>query len=201
MLHRLHPRFRLDPPRPEAAHETSDAVAAAAKQKEVTREIRKHLLRGQLLRMRPAARRGWHAKRRLSPLISSDAISTAIYDLANANGAVGGKLLGAGGGGFFVFFVAPVPALSAVAALEHEGPVSCARIAFDEDGLQTWKCARGAPARAAPMNAQTPATAHEFNQQAASIRIGVVRSATASRASSSPKSATTTTAISTAPSR
>ena len=52
-------------------HETSDAVAAAAKQKEVTREIRHHLLRGQLLECGRLIDEAWHAKRRLSPLISS----------------------------------------------------------------------------------------------------------------------------------
>ena len=87
-------------------HETSDAVAAAAKQKEVTREIRHHLLRGQLLECGRLIDEAWHAKRRLSPLISSAELD-AIYDLAKATGAVGGKLLGAGGGGFMVVFAEP----------------------------------------------------------------------------------------------
>ena len=52
-------------------HETSDAVAAAATQKEVTREIRHHLLRGQLLECGRLIDEAWHAKRRFSPLISS----------------------------------------------------------------------------------------------------------------------------------
>ena len=52
-------------------HQTSDAVAAAARQKEVTREIRRHLLRGQLLDCGRLIDEAWHAKRRLSSTISS----------------------------------------------------------------------------------------------------------------------------------
>ena len=39
-------------------------------------------------------------------MISSDHID-AIYEGALENGALGGKLLGAGGGGFFIFYVPP----------------------------------------------------------------------------------------------
>lgn len=46
----------------------------------------------------------WMLKRKLASGISSGALD-AIYDSARAAGAVGGKLLGAGGGGFFLFDV------------------------------------------------------------------------------------------------
>lgn len=48
----------------------------------------------------------WMLKRRLSSRISSGEID-AIYETAVRNGAAGGKLLGAGGGGFMVFYVEP----------------------------------------------------------------------------------------------
>jgi D-glycero-alpha-D-manno-heptose-7-phosphate kinase len=118
-------------------HDTGDAVAAAAKQKEVTREIRHHLLRGQLLECGRLIDESWHAKRRFSPLISSPELD-AIYDLAKASGAVGGKLLGAGGGGYFIFFVRPFHRYPLIAALEGRG-LTCSRIAFEENGLRTWK--------------------------------------------------------------
>lgn len=121
----------------KAQHESSDAVAAAAKQKEVTRDIRRHLLRGQLLECGRLIDEAWHAKRKLSSKISSDAID-AIYDFAKQNGAVGGKLLGAGGGGYFMFFVRPFERYQLIAALEQQGH-SCSRIMFEENGLRTWK--------------------------------------------------------------
>ena len=45
-------------------------------------------------------------KRNFSSMISNDYID-AIYEGALENGALGGKLLGAGGGGFFIFYVPP----------------------------------------------------------------------------------------------
>ena len=48
----------------------------------------------------------WQLKRSLSSSISTSAIDE-IYDRARKNGAVGGKLLGAGSGGFMLLFVPP----------------------------------------------------------------------------------------------
>ena len=48
----------------------------------------------------------WHVKRSLSKKISSEKLDLA-YSIAIQNGALGGKLLGAGGGGFFLFFAPP----------------------------------------------------------------------------------------------
>jgi D-glycero-alpha-D-manno-heptose-7-phosphate kinase len=48
----------------------------------------------------------WQLKRDISTRISNDAID-AIYDKALSSGAIGGKLLGAGGGGFILFFAPP----------------------------------------------------------------------------------------------
>lgn len=49
---------------------------------------------------------GWNLKRQLSTSISSSTIDD-IYSRGKQFGALGGKLLGAGGGGFILFFVEP----------------------------------------------------------------------------------------------
>lgn len=48
----------------------------------------------------------WTLKRKLSSKISNDEIDD-MYEKALKNGALGGKLLGAGGGGFILFYVEP----------------------------------------------------------------------------------------------
>ncbi|MDP8233430.1 MAG: kinase [Candidatus Saelkia tenebricola] len=48
----------------------------------------------------------WKFKKTLSSKISNSAIDN-IYDVALSSGALGGKLLGAGGGGFMLLFVPP----------------------------------------------------------------------------------------------
>jgi len=46
----------------------------------------------------------WHQKRELSKLVSNNKIDY-LYEKGISNGALGGKLLGAGGGGFLLFYV------------------------------------------------------------------------------------------------
>ena len=46
----------------------------------------------------------WLEKKDLSSAISNSSIDE-IYNIAIKNGALGGKLIGAGGGGFFLFYV------------------------------------------------------------------------------------------------
>ncbi len=48
----------------------------------------------------------WQLKRELSSEVSNDAIDR-IYEAGREAGAIGGKILGAGGGGFILFFVEP----------------------------------------------------------------------------------------------
>lgn len=57
---------------------------------------------------------GWQVKRRLADCVTTDAVD-ALYARARAAGALGGKLLGAGGGGFLLLYVEPEGA----AALRH----------------------------------------------------------------------------------
>lgn len=47
---------------------------------------------------------GWTLKRTLASGISNPVIDE-YYDIAMKHGAIGGKLLGAGGGGFLLFYV------------------------------------------------------------------------------------------------
>ena len=48
----------------------------------------------------------WQIKRSLTPYITNDEIN-GMYDTARKAGALGGKLVGAGGGGFLLLFVQP----------------------------------------------------------------------------------------------
>jgi D-glycero-alpha-D-manno-heptose-7-phosphate kinase len=48
----------------------------------------------------------WMLKRELARGISSAELDE-LYETARTNGAVGGKILGAGGGGFFLFYCPP----------------------------------------------------------------------------------------------
>ena len=53
------------------------------------------------------------------------------------NGAVGGKLLGAGGGGFFLFYVLPFQRQQLADVLEAQG-LKIHPFRFEQDGLKAW---------------------------------------------------------------
>jgi D-glycero-alpha-D-manno-heptose-7-phosphate kinase len=66
--------------------------------------LKKELQNGNIDAMGDILHRGWMYKKELTSNISNSSIDQ-YYDLALKNGALGGKLLGAGGGGFLLFYV------------------------------------------------------------------------------------------------
>lgn len=103
---------------------------------ELTYRMRNHLLRGRLFQFGQAMHEAWQFKRQFSSKISSPRLD-AIYDDALAHGAVGGKLLGAGGGGFFLFYVTPFRKHELIAKLEASG-LNERPFRFEQEGLRAW---------------------------------------------------------------
>lgn len=71
---------------------------------ELAEKLRYNLLRGNIDSVGKILDEGWKIKRSFSNNVSNPEIDD-IYDLAMNNGASGGKLLGAGGKGFMLFYV------------------------------------------------------------------------------------------------
>lgn len=103
---------------------------------ELTYEMRNQLLRGRLLEFGQSLNKAWQLKRQFSSHISNTSLDH-IYDTAIENGAIGGKLLGAGGGGFFLFFVPATRKHQLMNALEQMGK-TLRVFRFEEKGLQAW---------------------------------------------------------------
>ena len=80
---------------------------------------------GQLLHI------SWCYKRSLTPAISTMQLDR-IYGRARGAGAIGGKLLGAGGGGHFIFVVPPPDRAKVIAALD--GLATHIPFAFESEG-------------------------------------------------------------------
>ena len=120
-----------------------EAARAAGRQKDITAEMHRALLRGEVHVYGRLLHEAWQAKRQLSDLIS-DSATDGIYAHAMNNGAEGGKILGAGGGGYFLFFAPPFARYRLVNALKDIG-YDCERLILDADGLQSWKMRVPAP--------------------------------------------------------
>ena len=98
--------------------------------------MRNLLLRGRLLEFGHSLHEAWHLKRQFSKKISTARLD-AIYDKALMHGAVGGKLLGAGGGGFFIFYVPPFRKHELMGNLEQAG-LNIRPFRFEPEGLCAW---------------------------------------------------------------
>jgi D-glycero-alpha-D-manno-heptose-7-phosphate kinase len=78
--------------------------------------------------------RGWQLKRSLCDSISNPMLDR-IYKCAVAAGALGGKILGAGGGGYFLFYVPKAKQGAVTAALSDLG-LSRLAFRFEQKGSQ-----------------------------------------------------------------
>jgi len=103
---------------------------------ELTYKMRNMLLRGQLHDFAQALDLGWEYKKQFSSQISNQDLD-AIYTHAKANGSLGGKLLGAGGGGFFLFFVPAKDKNRLMKAMEQIGK-RAVPFRFEQNGLRSW---------------------------------------------------------------
>lgn len=103
---------------------------------ELTYRMRNHLLRGRLLQFGQSLHEAWQLKRQFSSKISNIRLDQ-IYENALSHGAVGGKLLGAGGGGFFLFYVTPFRKHELIAKLEASG-LKVRPFRFEYEGLRAW---------------------------------------------------------------
>lgn len=70
---------------------------------ELAKQLRESLIVGRVDDLGPILDENWRLKKSLSTHISCDMIN-AYYEKAMKNGATGGKLLGAGGGGFLLLY-------------------------------------------------------------------------------------------------
>lgn len=99
----------------------------------------------------------WECKKRMSPQISNARID-ALYAAARRAGALGGKLNGAGGGGYMMFYCEFERRLEVEAALREHGCV-IREFTFEDNGLQTWIAGEAASMLAAPAFAAATARA------------------------------------------
>ena len=110
------------------------AVEALHEVKALGAEMREALLRENLHLLGELLHLGWMAKRRVSAKIS-DARIDALYDLARDRGAVGGKITGAGGGGFLLLYCEP-SYQQALREAMHEKGLQEMTFGFDMQGAQ-----------------------------------------------------------------
>jgi D-glycero-alpha-D-manno-heptose-7-phosphate kinase len=115
-------------------NEAGEAVAALHKIKQAAYETRRCLERGDLRGFGEILGATWEQKKRLAPGVSNPRIDE-LYELARRHGALGGKLAGAGGGGFLMLYCDEPHQAAVSEALEAAG-LYCMDYHFEEGGAQ-----------------------------------------------------------------
>ncbi len=117
----------------------ADFLEGMARLKKVAKQMRDLLILDDLGRLDEFGQllhEGWDAKQSLSDKISTGEVD-ALYMLARQEGALGGKLLGAGGGGHVLLFINPEKRATLVEKLEGLGG-QVVPFEFDSTGLRVW---------------------------------------------------------------
>jgi D-glycero-alpha-D-manno-heptose-7-phosphate kinase len=109
-------------------------VEAMHEIKKIAYKIRDSLANGDTRSFGELLDTHWRAKKALSDEVSNDRIDQ-LYQIAKHNGALGGKIVGAGGGGFFMFY-SENGKQRLREAMSKEG-LKEVRFRFDFDGSKT----------------------------------------------------------------
>jgi D-glycero-alpha-D-manno-heptose-7-phosphate kinase len=103
-------------------------------------DMKQALLGGNIRHIAEVLNRSWQAKRKTSKSVSNARVEE-IFELGLKNGAVAGKVSGAGGGGFLMFMTDPEQRYRLVSALTETG-AHATPVQFTDGGVQSWAITR-----------------------------------------------------------
>ncbi len=112
------------------------SIEAMHQLKEQSKMMKEVLLKGKLNEIGEILNFGFEQKRRMAHNISNSSIE-AIYDAAKKVGATGGKISGAGGGGFMIFYCPGNTRYKVIETLNTFGG-EIKNYSFTKYGLTTW---------------------------------------------------------------
>ena len=113
-----------------------DSVECLKKIKEYAYGMKSSLICGDVKRMGELLHLSWLEKKKL-PGVSSDQID-ALYNVAKESGAYGGKLCGAGGGGF-LFVICDMADRKKIANAMGKAGARVVNFDFDFEGMISWR--------------------------------------------------------------
>jgi len=112
------------------------SIEAMHKLKEQSVMMKEALLKGELNQIGKILNMGWQYKKQMAEGITTTLFED-LYDTAIKAGASGGKISGAGGGGFIFFYCPGNTRYEVIKSLEKFGG-SVQRYEFTKQGLETW---------------------------------------------------------------
>jgi D-glycero-alpha-D-manno-heptose-7-phosphate kinase len=129
----------IDAQRKNVLDKKSDSIEAMHRLKEQSKMMKDALLRGELNKIGDIMNYGWMHKKNMAKDITNPLIDE-IYESALAQGSIGGKISGAGGGGFMFFFCPENSRYKVIKKLQSFGG-EVKNFTFVTKGLIAWTIA------------------------------------------------------------
>lgn len=127
----------IDEQKKNTSEGNSQAIEAMHKIKQSAVDMKLAVLKGDMYEFARILGEGWENKKKMAGAITNPMIQEA-FDVAEAAGAIAGKVSGAGGGGFIMFMVEPTKKKEVIEALgKLDGFVM--PFQFTEGGAHGWK--------------------------------------------------------------
>jgi D-glycero-alpha-D-manno-heptose-7-phosphate kinase len=114
-----------------------DTLQALRNQKQLAIDMKNALLSRRLSEFADLLHCAWESKKNLSPRISNATIDE-MYETARKAGALGGKITGAGGGGYMLLYCEFEKKHKVIEAMKKFGAAPT-EFAFESHGLQSWR--------------------------------------------------------------
>jgi D-glycero-alpha-D-manno-heptose-7-phosphate kinase len=127
----------IDAQKANVVSEKTDTIKALQELKEQAHVMKEALLFGKIDMLADALKAGWESKKRTAVEISNSLIDD-VYERAIKEGALAGKISGAGGGGFMMFVVEPEKRLAVINELTSCGG-QVFPCGFSKRGATSWR--------------------------------------------------------------
>jgi D-glycero-alpha-D-manno-heptose-7-phosphate kinase len=115
----------------------TETIEAMHELKSMTSRMKDELLVGNLRNFADLLKQSWQKKLEMNPGVSTSYVEL-LFEIAADQGAIAGKLLGAGGGGHILFYAPFHRRRAVMAALEDKGGRTSG-LTFTPTGLEVWK--------------------------------------------------------------
>ena len=115
----------------------ANKIETLNKLKTIAIEMKTSLEKGDTIKFAQLMEKAWITKKEFNPKMTTHYIDH-IYDIAKKSGAIGGRIIGAGGGGHMLFYADSNKEAELSKKLQENG-ARVVDFSFDIDGLEVWE--------------------------------------------------------------
>ena len=121
----------------QMSYSDADKLSVLHELKNLALDMKHSLLRNDLFSFGENLGKAWELKKKLNPSITNQRIDD-VYSMAKKFGAIGGRIIGAGGGGHMLFYCDSNKEQQVASRLQEAG-IGVMDFSFTNNGLETWE--------------------------------------------------------------